>query len=132
VRETGAVTSEVERLGSGKYVLLTTFRRDGRAVPTPVWIARDGEELRTTSLTKAGKVKRIRNNGTVEVAACDVRGNPRGPMLKATARLLDAKGTDHTRTLLKRKYGLIAWISITGGILFRGRTGSIGIAITLG
>ena len=59
--------AELDRLSSGNYVLVTTFRRDGTAVPTPVWVARDGAELVIWSATKAGKVQRIRRSGDVEV-----------------------------------------------------------------
>ncbi|HEX2774447.1 MAG TPA: pyridoxamine 5'-phosphate oxidase family protein, partial [Micromonosporaceae bacterium] len=44
-----------ERLGAERYVLLTTFRKDGRAVPTPVWVARDGAELVAWTVTTSGK-----------------------------------------------------------------------------
>ncbi|WP_306471851.1 PPOX class F420-dependent oxidoreductase [Streptomyces sp. st140] len=70
--------SSVERLAASKYVLLTTFRRDGRAVPTPVWVMRDGDCLAVWSAVEAGKVKRIRNSGRVTVAPCDWRGPRRG------------------------------------------------------
>src|SRR3954464_1267787 len=65
-------------LGEGKYLLLTTFRKDGRAVPTPVWVVRDGERLVAWSAMDSGKVKRIRRDGAVEVGPCDVRGRPTG------------------------------------------------------
>jgi uncharacterized protein len=126
------VVSEVERLTGGKYVLVTTFRKDGTAVPTPVWVARDGDELVIWSATEAGKVKRIRRSGEVEVAACDFRGNPSGPGVRGHARLLDAAGTERTRRLMKAKYGVLGWVTITGSLLRRGRDGSVGIAIRLG
>ncbi|HET9138942.1 PPOX class F420-dependent oxidoreductase [Actinophytocola sp.] len=125
------MASEVDRLAAGKYVLVTTFRRDGRAVPTPVWVARDGDELIVWSATKAGKVKRIRRSGEVEVAACDFRGNPSGPVVKGHARVLDSAGTDRTRRLMKSKYGVLGWVTLTGSLIRRGRDGSVGIAITL-
>lgn len=123
--------AELDRLSSGKYVSVTTFRRDGTAVPTPVWVARDGAELVIWSATKAGKVKRIRRSGDVEVAACDIRGRASGAAVKGHARVLDADGTDRTRRLIKAKYGVLGWISITGSLVRRGRDGSVGIAITL-
>lgn len=123
--------AEVDRLAAGKYVLVTTFRKDGTAVPTPVWVARDGDELIIWSATKAGKVKRIRRSGDVEVAACDLRGNASGPAVKGHARLLDPAGTDRTRRLMKSKYGVLGWVTLTGSLIRRGRDGSIGIAISL-
>ncbi|MFM8415984.1 MAG: PPOX class F420-dependent oxidoreductase, partial [Actinomycetota bacterium] len=57
-----------------KYVSLVTFRRDGRAVPTPVWFAAVGDEFGVITETNVGKVKRIRNNPRVTVQVCDVGG----------------------------------------------------------
>ena len=68
----------LDRLGAEKYVLLTTFRKDGRAVPTPLWAVPDGTGLAVWTPTGSGKVKRIRNSGLVTVAPCDLRGNPTG------------------------------------------------------
>ncbi len=53
----------LDRLSAEKYILLTTFRKDGRAVPTPVWAVRDGEALAVWTRADSGKVKRIRHNG---------------------------------------------------------------------
>src|SRR4051794_8050793 len=109
--------AELDRLAAGKYVSVTTFRKDGTPVPTPVWVARDGDELIIWSATKAGKVKRIRRSGDVEVAACDLRGNVSGPAVKGQARLLDSAGTDRTRRLMKSKYGVLGWVTLTGSLI---------------
>ncbi|MGK5676415.1 PPOX class F420-dependent oxidoreductase, partial [Micromonospora sp. URMC 106] len=77
----------LDRLASEKYVLLTTFRKDGRAVPTPVWAVRDGDALAVWSAADSGKVKRIRRSGDVTVAPCDVRGRPHGEAVPAHATL---------------------------------------------
>ncbi|MGH0036716.1 MAG: PPOX class F420-dependent oxidoreductase [Myxococcota bacterium] len=67
--------SEVtRRLGDERYISLATYRRDGREVRTPVWVARDRDRLYVFSEGTAGKVKRIRANGRVSAAGCDVRG----------------------------------------------------------
>lgn len=125
------MATEVDRLAAGKYVLVTTFKRDGTPVPTPVWVARDGEELIVWTARKTGKVKRIRNNGGVEVAACDFRGRPSGPSVKGEARLLDGELADRARKLIKRKFGVLGWLTVTGSILRRGRDGTVGIAISV-
>jgi uncharacterized protein len=121
--------SAVDRLGAGKYVLLTTFRKDGRAVPTPLWVARDGAELVVWTVTNSGKVKRIRGRGEVTVAPCDVRGRPLGDAVAGRATIADAAGTERIRRLLRRKYGLLGWITITGSRLRRGKDGTVGIRI---
>lgn len=123
--------SDVERLGRGSYLLVTTFRKDGTPVPTPVWVCRDGDELIVWTQTTAGKVKRVRNNPTVELTACDLRGKPRGETVKGTARILDADGTERGRRLLKKKYGISGRVVIGASKVFRGRDSTVCLAITL-
>ncbi|GAB1514370.1 PPOX class F420-dependent oxidoreductase [Actinophytocola sp. KF-1] len=123
--------SDVERLGRGSYLLVTTFRKDGTPVPTPVWVGRDGDELIVWTQATAGKVKRIRNNPTVEVTACDLRGKPRGETVKGTARILDADGTERGRRVLRKKYGIAGRVVIGSSTVFRGREGTVCLAITL-
>ncbi|MBB3665837.1 MULTISPECIES: PPOX class F420-dependent oxidoreductase [Prauserella salsuginis group] len=124
--------SELERLGAEKYVLLTTFRRSGTAVPTPVWIARDGDELVLYSARDAGKVKRIRASVEVEVIACDVRGaNTHGDTVHGTARVLDETGSARAREAIARKYGLFGKLAMLGSRLRGGTSRTVGIAITL-
>ncbi|HEX6341692.1 PPOX class F420-dependent oxidoreductase [Umezawaea sp.] len=116
-------------LGDGKYLLLTTFRKDGRAVPTPVWVVRDGDGLAAWSATDSGKVKRIRRDGKVLVGPCDIRGNPTGEPVGARASLMDQEQTDRVRGLIGKKYGVAGKLTLWGSKLRRGRTGSIGISI---
>jgi PPOX class probable F420-dependent enzyme len=78
-----------------------------------------------------GKIKRLRNNGTVELAECDFGGTPHGPVVKGTARILDATASDHARRLIRTKYGLIGWLSFLGSTIRRGKQGSVGIEISL-
>lgn len=125
-------TSEVERLSRGKYLLVTTFRKDGTPVPTPVWVGRDGDELIVWTQATAGKVKRVRNNPAVELAECDLRGRPRGTAVAGRARILDADGTERGRRLLGRKYGLTGKLTIAASRRFRGRDGTVCLAISLG
>ncbi|TDP97155.1 PPOX class F420-dependent oxidoreductase [Labedaea rhizosphaerae] len=120
-----------EELGAGKYLLLTTFRREGTAVPTPVWVVADGEALYAWSAADAGKVKRIRRDGAVLLAECDFKGNPSGPSHPGTARLMDAEGTERVRELIRRKYGITGRLTLFGSRLRRGKSGTIGIELRL-
>ncbi len=126
---TVAVTT-LNELSGARYVLLTTFRKDGTPVPTPLWAAADGDKLVMWTVTDSWKVKRIRRNPRVTVAACDVRGNRRGEDIEATAELLDAAGSDRARDLIARRYGLFGWLTMKGSLLRRGRTGTVGVAIS--
>ncbi|SEP32767.1 PPOX class F420-dependent oxidoreductase [Amycolatopsis saalfeldensis] len=126
------MSSELERLSAEKYVVLTTFRRDGRAVPSPVWAARDGEELVVWSERDTGKVKRIRAGGRVEVQACDVRGKKtHGAKATGTARLLDDEGSERVRRAIARGYGVVGQVTMFFSRLRGGPQRTIGIAIAL-
>ena len=120
----------LEQLGAEKYVLLTTFRRDGRAVPTPLWVVPDGPGLAFWTPAHTGKVKRIRNSGRVTVAACDVRGNVRGAAIEAQARLGDAADLRRITEGLKRKYGLLGRLSLLGSKLRRGADGTLAVLVS--
>lgn len=112
-------------------MLLTTFRKDGRAVPTPVWVVRDGRSLAIWTVADSGKVKRIRRNGDVTVAACDVRGNPRGPAVPGHATIDDPAGADRVRALLRAKYGLLGRLTLLGSRLRRGASGTVSVHVAL-
>ncbi|MEU4243802.1 PPOX class F420-dependent oxidoreductase [Actinoplanes sp. NPDC026619] len=120
----------LEQLGSEKYVLLTTFRRDGRAVSTPIWVMPDGAGLGFWTVRDSGKVKRIRNSGRVTVAACDMRGNNVGEAVEATARLGDASDTPRVTKALTRKYGLMGRMTLIGSRLRRGADGTVIILVS--
>jgi PPOX class probable F420-dependent enzyme len=65
-------------LADEKYVRLTTFRRSGEAVPTPVWfVALDDGRFGFYTSSTSGKVKRLNHTPTVTVQASDSRGNPK-------------------------------------------------------
>ncbi|MCW6009103.1 PPOX class F420-dependent oxidoreductase [Micromonospora sp. CPCC 205371] len=120
----------LDRLADEKYVLLTTFRKDGRAVATPVWAVRDGDALAVWTVADSGKVKRIRRSGSVTVAPCDFRGNPRGEAVAGRATLTGSvTDDDHIRKTMARKYGLMGRISMLGSRIRRGREGTVGIRI---
>jgi PPOX class probable F420-dependent enzyme len=123
--------SEFERLAGEKYVMLTTFRKNGDRVGTPLWLAVDDGELVVWTVRNSGKVKRIRNSGRVEVQACDSRGNTtHGEVAAGEARLLDDKATERVRDVIAKKYGIVGQITIFFSRL-RGRDRTIGVAIKL-
>jgi PPOX class probable F420-dependent enzyme len=125
------MTTALDTIGTASYALVTTYRKDGRAVPTPVWVVRDGDALAIWTVTDAGKVKRIRRDGTVLVGPCDVRGRPTGEQVPGRATVLDADGTARVRDLLRRKYGFFGRLTLWGSRIRRGPNGTVGIRITL-
>ncbi|MFF0813671.1 PPOX class F420-dependent oxidoreductase [Rhodococcus sp. NPDC003318] len=124
------MTSTLGEIAAAKYVLLTTFRKDGTPVPTPLWAAADGDRLLMWTVTDSWKVKRIRRNPRVTIAACDARGNPKGEAIDAVAEILDLPGSDHARDAIVKRYGILGWLTMKGSLLRRGRTGTVGVAIT--
>jgi PPOX class probable F420-dependent enzyme len=123
--------TRLDRLGSGKYLLLTSYRKNGTPVPTPVWVVRDGDALGVWTAADSFKVKRIRRRADVLVGPCDLRGNPTGAPLPATAEIADAATTAHYRDLIARKYGIIGRLTLLGSRLRRGLDGTVGIRVTL-
>jgi len=98
---------DLETLARGKYLSLTTFRRDGTPVATPVWLVRRGDELMVFTATSAGKAKRLRNSDRVLLAPCDMRGRLSGDPVAGTARLQDEAETAVTLDLIRRRYGVL-------------------------
>ncbi|HEX8345341.1 MAG TPA: PPOX class F420-dependent oxidoreductase [Actinoplanes sp.] len=119
----------LDRLAAEKYVLLTTFRKDGRAVPTPVWAVRDGDTLAVWTVADSGKVKRVRRSGEVTVAPCDMRGKPLGEPVGAHATVGDAADHQRVRGLLTGKYGLLGRLTLWGSRLRRGADGTVVLRI---
>ena len=89
-----------------KYISLTTFRKTGVGVPTPVWFGEEDGKLYVMTISTMGKTKRIRNNPQVKVAPCTMRGKVTGPEFAATARLLPPEEFPRARKTLTRKYWL--------------------------
>ncbi|MFD3976233.1 PPOX class F420-dependent oxidoreductase [Streptomyces cyaneofuscatus] len=116
-----------------EYVSLTTYRKDGTPVATPVWAAAEGEVLYVWTRSDSWKVKRLRNNTDVLVTVCDVRGRiaEGAPSAEGTARLLDADETGAVRKLLARKYTWKFWlVDWPATVARRGKRPHTGIAVT--
>ena len=90
----------------GKYVSLTTFRRDGTPVSTPVWFVADKGSLLVETDGSSYKVKRIRRNDNVTVAPCNATGRVAGDAVAAHAAILPAAELPRVERLLHRKYRL--------------------------
>ena len=91
------------------YINLSTRKRDGSFVNTPVWFAQDGKSnsYYIFSLKNAGKVKRIRNFPDVKVASCSYSGKLKGDWIDAKADLIVGSESIRFAYLhLRRKYGI--------------------------
>lgn len=112
-------------------MLLTTFRRDGSAVPTAVWVAPIDDGLGVWTVDGSAKMRRIMRDAGVTLAECDRVGAPLGPATVGKARVLDQAGTNRVRSAILEKYGLtedqlLAMLERIGP----GRS-DVGLAITL-
>ena len=98
----------LEPFAHQNYLDLETFRRSGEGVKTPVWFAQEDEVLYIVTLGSSGKVKRIHNNGQVNVAPCRMNGKVVGAWAPALAReITDPQVKARVDRLLDRKYGLL-------------------------
>ena len=103
-----------------KYLNLETFKRNGDGVKTPVWFAADpsaklaSNEARLYAYTigVSGKVKRIRNNGRVRIAPCNMRGDVRGEWVEAHAEIVTGEEAASGMRLLNKKY--FPWKQLLG------------------
>jgi uncharacterized protein len=99
--------TDLAPLRSAKTILLTTYKRDGTPVATPVSIAFTGDRAFFRSYDKAWKTKRLRNNAEVEVAASTLRGRPTGPPVHARATLLDGEQARIAAQALARRHRVL-------------------------
>ncbi|QDY79752.1 PPOX class F420-dependent oxidoreductase [Streptomyces qinzhouensis] len=125
----------VDDIAPARYLSLTTFRRDGTGVATPVWFAEEGGRLYVWTNRDSWKVKRLRRDSRVTVAVCDARGRiaDGAPHADGTAEVLDGESAVLARDLVARKYGwqfrAIDW---PARLARRGKRPHAGIVVTVG
>jgi hypothetical protein len=93
-------------LGGERYLSITTFRRDGTPVATPVWVVAAGGRLYVWTGAQTGKAKRVRANPDVLLAPCTARGTATGPAVRAVAAIVPAGERLEVWKLLLAKYRL--------------------------
>lgn len=116
-------------LGDQPFVSLTTFRRSGERVSTPVWVGRDGDGLVVTTPAGSGKVKRLRNDPRVELRPCGRMGrvDEGAEPVAGTAEILTGPDDQERLTgIVREKYGLEYRVIM--GIEPLGRSGRSGRA----
>jgi uncharacterized protein len=97
----------LSQLAGEKYISIETYRKSGQPVRTPVWFAESGGILYVRTSDDTGKYKRIRNDSSVQVAPCNMRGNVKGEWVKAKARIVSDDEKERAYKMLEKKYGLI-------------------------
>jgi len=98
--------TKLEQFRNFDYIRLETFKKNGQAVPTPVWFIVEDDMLFVRSYANSGKVKRMRNNSYVKIAPSDALGTPHGVTIEGTAVRADGDKEIKISQLLYRKYGL--------------------------
>jgi PPOX class probable F420-dependent enzyme len=91
----------LDELRGHKYLLLTTFRRDGTPVPTAVLFALDGDRILVHTSLNSGKVKRIRRNPRALVQPSTILGRPLGPPIDVRARILEGDEAREAASILR-------------------------------
>lgn len=131
--------SHTVALADEKYILLTTYRRTGEAVPTPVWaVALDNGQIGFWTSSGSGKAKRLAHTDRVTVQPCDGRGRVKAGSkpIDGTARVVTGSEFDAIRERVVAKYGLMTkftkFLAKVGGIIKRKRIpyGDRGVIIT--
>ncbi|HYF25555.1 MAG TPA: PPOX class F420-dependent oxidoreductase [Baekduia sp.] len=91
----------------GRFLSVTSFKRDGTGVATPLWFVADGDRLFALTDLHSPKVRRIRRDPQVLVASCRPDGGLRGDPVRAHAEVLTAAADlDRVQQLLIRRYRL--------------------------
>ncbi len=96
------------QLGAEKFVALTTFKRDGEGVSTPMWIAREGSELLAWTHADSWKVKRVRRDPRVTLVPCNRRGKVSDDYAQVAGRaevIADPTRVASLEKMIRRKYG---------------------------
>jgi PPOX class probable F420-dependent enzyme len=106
------MTTDIDLLRGAKTVLLTTYKRDGTAVSTPVSIAFDGERAFFRTWNTSGKARRLANNPRVEAAPCAFRGRITGPAIQARATLLQGDDARKAASALAKRHPLLQRILV--------------------
>jgi uncharacterized protein len=104
------VTPTFADLAKAQYILLTTFTKDGRPKPTPIWAALDkerGDRLLVITVGDSWKVKRIRNTPRVTMATCTMGGRPTSEAVEGTAAVLDKSETGAVYDAIGKRYGIV-------------------------
>jgi PPOX class probable F420-dependent enzyme len=120
-----------QSLGRAPYVALTTYRKDGTPVSTPMQVVPRGEFLFFWTRADSGKVKRLNRDQVVRVAACTVRGKITGPSFVGIGRVLTGGAEEMARELMLYKYGAKMKWSLRVQRLFGKNDERVAIQVTL-
>jgi PPOX class probable F420-dependent enzyme len=120
---------DLQALFPGRYLSVTSFKRDGTGVATPVWFVSDGKRLFALTDLHSGKVRRIRRNPRVLIAPCRANGKLRGDPIAARAEILpETPDLERVQALLIERYKLTYRFVMLGYRLGRRLRGKSSVA----
>lgn len=130
-----AMGQHLDRLGAEKFVSLTTFKRNGEPVATPLWLVTDGGQLVFWTPADSWKVKRVGRDARVTMVACSRSGkvSPGEETVSGRGEVVDEAGeVRRVEGLFRRKYGL-GYRVVTGieRLIRRGHTQRVLIRVTV-
>jgi PPOX class probable F420-dependent enzyme len=101
-------SDKIAELEKHKYINLETYKKSGQAVQTPVWFVIDGGQIFVTTRPDTGKVKRLKNNQSVRIMPCGMRGEPKGDWIQGQAHFANESESENAVKLRNKKYGIRA------------------------
>jgi uncharacterized protein len=99
--------SNLDQFRKEQYINIETFRKSGEGVKTPVWFVEFENQYCFTTEPQSSKVKRMKNNPAVRMAACKMDGTITGEWLSGTVRFMQGEEIKRMEKLYSKKYGLM-------------------------
>lgn len=121
-----------QQFADATYISLETYRKDGSAVPTPVWVAGHEGKLVVITNGTSFKVKRLRNNPACRLAICNASGKAiLSDWAEAQCEVVEGADCEPPLATLRSKYGLQFWLLEVAARLGRKRKDWVILRISL-
>lgn len=99
-----ATTAGLQDLAHQTFVALTTFRKSGAPVTTPMHLVEANGRVFFRTFSAAGKAKRLARNPDITLAPADIRGQVHGDALRASTHLVQGADEALARSAMKQGY----------------------------
>ena len=97
-------------LAGHRYIALSTYRKNGHPVVTPVWFVQRDRRLVVWTALDSGKAKRLRNNPCVQLGPSNHSGELLGPVVEGMGRFLPEPEHSAMQQAFRAKYGWQEWL----------------------
>lgn len=103
-------SKDLVQLKYGKHISIKTFRKNGKGVAMPVWFLEENHKFYICTGGATFKVRRIRNDSNVQIAACGSNGSLTGEFFDGKARIMANNEVGNIYSLFRKKYsGFKMW-----------------------